>query len=53
MTDIISLLKQNLINETSLNRVRDNIIENTNAEDIEKARLQINYHILQHISLTL
>tara|TARA_R100001510_G_C7541858_1_gene129096 strand:- start:181 stop:462 length:282 start_codon:yes stop_codon:yes gene_type:complete len=46
MTDIISLLKQNLINNTSLNRVRDNIIENTNAEDIEKAKLQINYQLI-------
>ena len=46
MTDIIKLLKDNLVNDTSLNRIRENIIENTNAEDIEKAKLQINYQLI-------
>ena len=46
MTDIISYLKDNLLNEQKLNEVRDNIIQNTNAEDIEKAKLQINYQLI-------
>ena len=46
MTDIISYLKENLLSEQKLNEVRDNIIQNTNAEDIEKARLQINYQLI-------
>ena len=46
MTDIISYLKDNLLNEQKLNEVRNNIIENTNAEDIEKAKLQINYQLI-------
>ena len=46
MTDIISYLKDNLLNEQKLNEVRENIIQNTNAEDIEKARLQINYQLI-------
>ena len=45
MTDIINLLKDNLVNGTSIDRIRENIIQNTNAEDIEKARLQINYQL--------
>ena len=46
MTDIISYLKDNLLNEQKLNEVRENIIQNTNAEDIEKAKLQINYQLI-------
>ena len=46
MTDIISYLKENLLSEQKLNEVRDNIIQNTNAEDIEKARHQINYQLV-------
>ena len=46
MTDIISYLKDNLLNEQKLNEVRENIIQNTDAEEIEKARLQINYQLI-------
>tara|TARA_A100001391_G_C4949750_1_gene246838 strand:- start:232 stop:510 length:279 start_codon:yes stop_codon:yes gene_type:complete len=46
MTDIISYLKDNLLNEQKLNEVRDNIIQNTDAEEIEKAKLQINYQLI-------
>ena len=46
MTDIISLLKDNLVNGTSIDRIRENIIQNSNAEDIEQAKLQINYQLI-------
>lgn len=46
MSDIIRMLNESLVNNTSINRVRNNLLQDTNNEDIEKARQQINYQLI-------
>ena len=46
MTDIIAMLNQSLVNNTSINRVRDDLLQDINNEDVEKARQKINYQLI-------